>query len=172
MHNHEHLRRFGSPCFQIVRTSLSWITCISDNVKDWSNVVLAYEPVWAIGTGKAASPEQVQEVLKYLRDWLRNNVSEEVAETTRIVYGGRCCVLYVSSTHYQMCEEFYCGSHKLHQIRCWCGVACQHIPGTYIHILWLMFCAIIIEFSADVEGSIAQQSDEIDILKIPWTVRN
>ena len=81
-------------------------------------MVLAYEPVWAIGTGKAASPEQVQEVLKYLRDWLHNNVSEVVAETTRIVYGGRCCLLYVSSTHYQMCEEFYCGSHKLHQI--WC----------------------------------------------------
>ena len=55
-------------------------------------MVLAYEPVWAIGTGKAASPEQVQEVLKYLRDWLRNNVSDEVAETTRIVYGGRSCV--------------------------------------------------------------------------------
>nr|XP_034348531.1 triosephosphate isomerase-like [Arvicanthis niloticus] len=62
------------------------IKVITDNVKDWSKVVLAYEPVWAIGTGKTATPQQAQEVPEKLRAWL--NVSEGVAQCTRIIYGG------------------------------------------------------------------------------------
>ncbi|UYV81922.1 TPI1 [Cordylochernes scorpioides] len=58
------------------------------HVKDWNKVVLAYEPVWAIGTGKTASPEQAQEVHQQLRTWLKDNVSVEVAESVRIMYGG------------------------------------------------------------------------------------
>lgn len=54
----------------------------------WENVVIAYEPVWAIGTGKVATPIQAQEVHVALRDWLRKNVSAEVASKTRIIYGG------------------------------------------------------------------------------------
>ena len=50
--------------------------------------MLAYEPVWAIGTGKTATPEQAQAVHHALRMWLRDNVSPEVAEGLRIVYGG------------------------------------------------------------------------------------
>ncbi|XP_059205703.1 triosephosphate isomerase A [Centropristis striata] len=61
---------------------------ISENVKDWSRVVLAYEPVWAIGTGKTASPEQAQEVHEKLRQWFRANVSDDVADSLRIIYGG------------------------------------------------------------------------------------
>ncbi|XP_073540956.1 triosephosphate isomerase [Phyllobates terribilis] len=61
---------------------------IADNVKDWSKVVLAYEPVWAIGTGKTATPQQAQEVHIKLRDWLKSNVSEQVAQSVRIIYGG------------------------------------------------------------------------------------
>lgn len=61
---------------------------IADNVKDWSKVVLAYEPVWAIGTGKVASPQQAQEVHDKLRQWLKANVSEAVANSVRIIYGG------------------------------------------------------------------------------------
>ncbi|KAJ8334426.1 hypothetical protein SKAU_G00400650 [Synaphobranchus kaupii] len=61
---------------------------IADNVKDWSKVVLAYEPVWAIGTGKTASPQQAQEVHEKLRHWLKAKVSEEVADSVRIIYGG------------------------------------------------------------------------------------
>lgn len=61
---------------------------IADNVKDWSKVVLAYEPVWAIGTGKTASPQQAQEVHEKLRQWLKKHVSEAVANSTRIIYGG------------------------------------------------------------------------------------
>lgn len=61
---------------------------IADRVKDWTNVVIAYEPVWAIGTGKVATPDQAQEVHSELRKWLQNNVSAEVAANTRILYGG------------------------------------------------------------------------------------
>uniref|UniRef100_A0A8D0AEL8 Triosephosphate isomerase n=1 Tax=Sander lucioperca TaxID=283035 RepID=A0A8D0AEL8_SANLU len=53
-----------------------------------SHVVLAYEPVWAIGTGKTASPQQAQEVHEKLRQWLKTNVSEAVANSVRIIYGG------------------------------------------------------------------------------------
>lgn len=62
-------------------------TC-ADALPSWDNVVVAYEPVWAIGTGKVASPDQAQEVHVAVRDWLKKNVSEEVASKTRIIYGG------------------------------------------------------------------------------------
>jgi len=60
----------------------------ADVGEDWSKVVIAYEPVWAIGTGKVATPEQAQEVHAGLRQWLADNVSAQVAESTRIIYGG------------------------------------------------------------------------------------
>jgi len=56
--------------------------------KDWANVVIAYEPVWAIGTGVTASPEQAQETHAQIRDWLAKNISSSVADSTRILYGG------------------------------------------------------------------------------------
>eukprot|EP01041_Mallomonas_annulata_P002452 gene2452-4762_t len=55
---------------------------------DWSKVVIAYEPVWAIGTGVTASPEQAQETHAQIREWLSKNISKSVAEQTRIIYGG------------------------------------------------------------------------------------
>ncbi|KAL2940482.1 Triosephosphate isomerase cytosolic [Bienertia sinuspersici] len=61
---------------------------IADRVTEWTNVVVAYEPVWAIGTGKVATPEQAQEVHCDLRKWLAANVSSDVASSTRIIYGG------------------------------------------------------------------------------------
>jgi len=64
---------------------------ICDNIADeaaWANVVIAYEPVWAIGTGKTATPDQAQEVHENLRKWLSANVSENVAGSVRILYGG------------------------------------------------------------------------------------
>jgi len=57
-------------------------------IKDWTKVVIAYEPVWAIGTGKVASPEQAQEIHLKIREWLSSNVSPAVAKQTRIIYGG------------------------------------------------------------------------------------
>eukprot|EP01017_Pseudomicrothorax_dubius_P025495 TRINITY_DN2761_c0_g1_i6.p1 TRINITY_DN2761_c0_g1~~TRINITY_DN2761_c0_g1_i6.p1 ORF type:complete len:261 (-),score=95.62 TRINITY_DN2761_c0_g1_i6:811-1593(-) len=54
----------------------------------WNNIVLAYEPVWAIGTGKVATPEQAQEVHQHVRKWISSEISAEVAQNLRIIYGG------------------------------------------------------------------------------------
>ncbi|MBA0698211.1 hypothetical protein Goari_021711, partial [Gossypium aridum] len=58
------------------------LKAFSDVVPSWDNIVIAYEPVWAIGTGKVATPQQAQEVHVAVRDWLKKNVSEEVASKT------------------------------------------------------------------------------------------
>jgi len=50
--------------------------------------ILAYEPVWAIGTGRTATPEQAQEVHQFIRQWLKAPFGERTAETVRILYGG------------------------------------------------------------------------------------
>lgn len=50
--------------------------------------IIAYEPVWAIGTGKTASPEQAQEVHNYIRELLKATYSDEIASQVRIQYGG------------------------------------------------------------------------------------
>lgn len=64
------------------------LAAIAANVNDWSRVVIAYEPVWAIGTGKVASPEQAQEVHAALRKWIADNVNGSTANALRIQYGG------------------------------------------------------------------------------------
>lgn len=69
----------------VFKQTKALIPAIGNN---WNNVVLAYEPVWAIGTGKTASPKQAQEVHATLRKWLSTNVSEDVANSIRIQYGG------------------------------------------------------------------------------------
>lgn len=55
---------------------------------DLKNVVIAYEPVWAIGTGKTASPEQAESAHAHLRKWVETNYTHEVAEQLQILYGG------------------------------------------------------------------------------------
>lgn len=56
--------------------------------KDWENIVIAYEPVWAIGTGKVATPDQAEETHAQIRAFMASSVSAAVAENVRIVYGG------------------------------------------------------------------------------------
>jgi triosephosphate isomerase len=56
--------------------------------EDWANVAIAYEPVWAIGTGLTATPEMAQETHKSIREWVAENVSADVAKAVRIQYGG------------------------------------------------------------------------------------
>ncbi len=54
----------------------------------WENIVLAYEPVWAIGTGETASPEQAQEMHSFIRETIRKAFGSDVAEDVSILYGG------------------------------------------------------------------------------------
>jgi triosephosphate isomerase len=63
----------------------------ADLTTKWDKIVVAYEPVWAIGTGKTASPAQAQEVHAVLRSWLKANVSAAVADSVRIIYGACVC---------------------------------------------------------------------------------
>lgn len=55
---------------------------------DWSNIILAYEPVWAIGTGETATPEQAQEMHAFIRSLIEKVYGSEVAENISILYGG------------------------------------------------------------------------------------
>lgn len=66
------------------------LKAIADELEEehWGHVVIAYEPVWAIGTGKVATPEQAEETHLEIREWLSKNVSDDVAGKTRILYGG------------------------------------------------------------------------------------
>lgn len=56
--------------------------------KDWESIILAYEPVWAIGTGETASPEQAQEMHAFIRETVRTKFGSDVADNVSILYGG------------------------------------------------------------------------------------
>lgn len=54
----------------------------------WANIILAYEPVWAIGTGETATPEQAQEMHEFIRETIRKQYGSTIAEEVSILYGG------------------------------------------------------------------------------------
>ncbi len=54
----------------------------------WKNIILAYEPVWAIGTGETASPEQAQEMHLFIRNLVKDVFGSEIADNVTILYGG------------------------------------------------------------------------------------
>ena len=58
--------------------------------EEWKNIVIAYEPIWAIGTGKTATAEQAEEIHAYIRSCVAEVYGEEVANDTTILYGGSC----------------------------------------------------------------------------------
>ncbi|MDR2087160.1 MAG: triose-phosphate isomerase [Dysgonamonadaceae bacterium] len=60
------------------------------SAKEFGNIVLAYEPVWAIGTGKTATSEQAQEMHAFIRATIADKYGSAVAEETSILYGGSC----------------------------------------------------------------------------------
>lgn len=60
------------------------------SAEEWKNIVLAYEPIWAIGTGKTATSDQAEEMLAYIRSIVAEKYGKEVAEDTTILYGGSC----------------------------------------------------------------------------------
>ena len=56
----------------------------------WKNIIIAYEPIWAIGTGKTATSDQAEEMLAYIRSIVAEKYGQEAAEETSILYGGSC----------------------------------------------------------------------------------
>lgn len=60
------------------------------SAEQFANIVVAYEPVWAIGTGKTATPQQAQEMHAFIRSLIAEKYGKEVADNTSILYGGSC----------------------------------------------------------------------------------
>jgi len=75
--------------FDIIKTQLQE-GVFHLSTEQFAQVVLAYEPVWAIGTGKTASAEQAQEIHAFIREEIANNYNQEVADNATILYGGSC----------------------------------------------------------------------------------
>ncbi|MEJ5056156.1 triose-phosphate isomerase [Sphingobacterium sp. MYb382] len=75
--------------FDIIKTQLEQ-GVFHLSAEEFAKVVLAYEPVWAIGTGLTASPEQAQEVHAFIRATLAAKYGQELADATTILYGGSC----------------------------------------------------------------------------------
>jgi len=73
--------------FDIVKQQLSTALFDLDTIY-WKQIVLAYEPVWAIGTGETASPEQVQEIHAFIRSLVKDNYDWACADEVSILYGG------------------------------------------------------------------------------------
>ena len=79
-------RKAGSH-FEVVQSQLE--TVLFDlNSTEWSKIILAYEPVWAIGTGETASPEQAQDIHAFIRGLIASKYDEDLAQDVSILYGG------------------------------------------------------------------------------------
>jgi len=79
--------RKSNSYFDIVKAQLE-NTVMKLEPNSWKNIVLAYEPVWAIGTGETASAEQAQEIHKFVRNCISEHFSSEIADNVPILYGG------------------------------------------------------------------------------------
>ena len=73
---------------EVVAAQLASVFTLS--AEDFSKIILAYEPVWAIGTGLTATPEQAQDIHAYIRSLIAEKYGNEVADNCSILYGGSC----------------------------------------------------------------------------------
>ena len=73
--------------FEVVKSQIEE-SLFELSAEDFSKIVLAYEPVWAIGTGKTATPAQAQEMHSFIRKTIAEKYGQEVADNTSILYGG------------------------------------------------------------------------------------
>ncbi|PAV18006.1 triosephosphate isomerase [Pyrrhoderma noxium] len=80
--------REAGTTINVVQQQLDAVVELVKAEGDWSKIVIAYEPVWAIGTGKVATPAQAQEVHAAIRAYLTKVLSPAISESTRIIYGG------------------------------------------------------------------------------------
>lgn len=60
------------------------------SAEQWQNIILAYEPIWAIGTGRTATSDQAEDMLAYIRSIVAEKYGQEAADNTSILYGGSC----------------------------------------------------------------------------------
>lgn len=80
-------QRENNPTFDVIKGQLT--NCLKNiNEANAKKITIAYEPCWAIGTGKTASPQQAEEVHKFIRELLSKLYNNSIAENTRIIYGG------------------------------------------------------------------------------------
>ena len=75
--------------FNVIKAQLV-DTVFTLSEQDFAKIIIAYEPVWAIGTGLTATPELAQEIHEFIRKEVANNYSQKVADDTTILYGGSC----------------------------------------------------------------------------------
>jgi triosephosphate isomerase (TIM) len=81
--------REGNTHFDVIKMQLT--KGLSEiNLTDANKIIIAYEPVWAIGTGKTASPEQAQKMHAFIRNELKSIFNDSIANSIRILYGGSC----------------------------------------------------------------------------------
>lgn len=81
-------QREAGKTLQVCAEQLKPLASLLPKASDWENVAIAYEPVWAIGTGLTATPEMAQETHLGIRQWISQNVASSVAKSIRIQYGG------------------------------------------------------------------------------------
>jgi len=75
--------------FQVIKKQIDE-TIFKLSAEEFAKLVIAYEPIWAIGTGVTASTEQAQEMLAFIRTLIAEKFGAEIAENTSILYGGSC----------------------------------------------------------------------------------
>ena len=73
---------------EVVAAQLASVFDLS--AEQFANIVLAYEPVWAIGTGKTATDDQAEEIHAFIRSLIAEKYGKQVADDTTILYGGSC----------------------------------------------------------------------------------
>ena len=82
-------QRENNKHFDVIKEQISE-TIFKLNKDEFKRVIIAYEPVWAIGTGKTATPDQAQEIHEFIRNKIKENFDENTANETTILYGGSC----------------------------------------------------------------------------------
>jgi len=81
--------RESGKLFEVVKTQIE-IALFDLDAADMRKIIIAYEPVWAIGTGVVATPEQAQEMPAYIRQLVRDKFGDTIADDLTILYGGSC----------------------------------------------------------------------------------
>ena len=82
-------QRENKKYFEVIENQIKE-TLFKLNDDEIKKIIIAYEPVWAIGTGKTASPEEAQEMHEFIRKLIKDKFGEKISENISILYGGSC----------------------------------------------------------------------------------